>query len=73
MIILIVLFAYSLFAVIFMTVNAMRTILDNWKMIRLLNKEYHVGRYWCIIILTSLSTIIIWVFYWCSVINRLIL
>ena len=61
----IALFAFSFFGMIFMTVNAVRTILDEWK--------YYHYRSWSIIIFASLSTIILWVFYWCSVIQWLIL
>lgn len=66
-------FVFTLSAMIFMTVNAVRTIFDEWEMIRLLNKEYHVEGNWVIIISTSLSIIILWIFYWCSIIKWLIL
>lgn len=65
-------FVFTLSAMIFMTVNAVRTIFDEWEMIRLLNKEYHVEGNWAIIISTSLSIIILWIFYWCSIIKWLI-
>ena len=57
-----VLFSFPLFALIFMTVNAIWTIRDEWE-------------YYCrdIIIFASLSIIILWIFYWCSIIKWLIL
>lgn len=58
-----ILFILSFFAVIFMTANAICAILDEWK--------YYYYRNWSIIIFASLSIIILWVFYWCSVIKRL--
>lgn len=64
-------FAFPFFAMLFVTVNAMWTIRDEWRMIRLLSEEYHIGQNWAIIIFASLSTIILWVFYWCSVIKWL--
>lgn len=64
-------FASSLFALIFMTVIAVWEIRDEWRMIRLLREEYHVGQNWAIIIFASLSFIILWVFYWCSIIKWL--
>lgn len=67
------LFAFPFFAMIFMTVNAVWTIIEEWDMIRLLNKEYHVEGSWVIIIFASLSIIILWIFYWCSIIKWLIL
>ena len=48
------LFAFSFFAMIFMTVNAVWTIIEEW--------EYW-NRDWRIIIFASLSIIILWVFY----------
>lgn len=48
------LFAFSFFAMIFVTVNAMWLIIDEW--------EYW-NRDWRIIIFASLSIIILWVFY----------
>lgn len=54
-----VLFAFPLFAMIFMTVNAMWLIIDEWK--------YYHYRSWSIIIFASLSIIILWIFYWCSI------
>ena len=59
-----ILFVLSFFAVIFMTANAICTILDEWK--------YYYYRDWGIIIFTSLSIIILWIFYWCSIIKWLI-
>lgn len=56
-------FVFILCGMIFMTVNAVRTILDEW--------QYYYYRSWSIIILTSLSTIILWVFFLCSVIKWL--
>lgn len=56
---------FVLFAMIVMTVNAVYAILDEW--------TYSVLRNWGAIIFASLSTIILWVFYWCSVIKWLIL
>lgn len=64
-------FVFVLFALIFITVNAVWTIQDEWRMIRLLNKEYHVERDWSIILFASLSTIILWVFYLYSIIKWL--
>lgn len=61
-----VLFSFPLFALIFMTVNAIWTIRDEW--------EYYCrDRSWSIIIFASLSIIILWIFYWCSIIKWLIL
>ncbi len=60
-----VLFAFLLFAMIFMTVNAMWLIIDEWK--------YYHCRSWSIIIFASLSIIILWIFYWCSIIKWLFL
>ena len=57
------LFVFTLSAMIFMTVNAVRTIIDEW--------QYYYYRSWSIIIFTSLSTIILWVFFLCSVIKWL--
>lgn len=65
--------AFPLFALIFMTVITIWTICDEWRMIRLLNEEYHIEQNWVIIIFASLSIIILWVFYLCSVIKLLIL
>lgn len=48
------LFAFPFFAMIFVTVNAMWLIIDEW--------EYW-NRDWRIIIFASLSIIILWVFY----------
>ena len=48
-------FVFTLSAMIFMTVNAVRTIIDEW--------QYYYYRSWSIIIFTSLSTIILWVFF----------
>lgn len=59
------LFAFPLFALIFMTVNAMWLIIDEWK--------YYHYRSWSIIIFASLSIIILWIFYWCSIIKWLFL
>lgn len=67
-----VVFAFPLFALIFMTVIAVWEIRDEWRMVRLLKAEYHVGRDWSIILFASLSVIILWVFYWCSIIKWLI-
>lgn len=52
-----------LFAMIFMTVNAVYAILDEW--------NYCTLRNCGIIIFTFLSTIILWVFYLCGVIKWL--
>ena len=60
-----------LFAMIFMTVEAIWSIQDEWRMVRFLQEEYYVERSWVIIIFTSLSTIILWVFFLCSVIKWL--
>lgn len=60
------LFAFSLFALIFMTVNAIWRIRDEWE-------YYYRDRSWSIIIFASLSIIILWIFYWCSIIKWLIL
>lgn len=65
------LFAFPFFGMIFMTVNAVWTIIEEWDMIRLLNKEYHVEGSWAIIIFASLSVIILWVFYLYNVIKVL--
>lgn len=48
------LFAFPFFGMIFMTVNAVWTIIEEW--------EYW-NRDWRIIIFASLSIIILWVFY----------
>lgn len=56
-------FVFTLSAMIFMTVNAVRTIIDEW--------QYYYYRSWSIIIFTSLSTIILWVFFLCGVIKWL--
>lgn len=61
-----VLFAFPLFALIFMTVNAIWRIRDEWE-------HYYRDRSWSIIIFASLSIIILWIFYWCSIIKWLIL
>lgn len=58
------LFTFPFFAMIFMTVNTMRLIIDEW--------EYW-NRDWRIIIFASLSIIVLWVFYWCSIIKWLFL
>ena len=63
--------AFPLFALIFMTVITIWTICDEWRMIRLLNEEYHIEQNWVIIIFASLSIIILWIFYWCSIIKWL--
>ena len=52
-----------LFAMIFMTVNAVYAIFNEW--------NYCTLRNWVIIFFTSLSTIILWVFFLCSVIKWL--
>lgn len=57
------LFAFPFFGMIFMTVNAVWTILDEW--------QYYYYRSWSIIIFASLSIIILWVFFLCSVIKWL--
>lgn len=54
--------AMILSAMIFMTVNAVRTIFDEWEMIRLLSKEYHVAGSWVMIVSASLSIIILWIY-----------
>lgn len=64
-------FIFTLSALIFITANAVWTIQDEWRMIRLLNKEYHIERDWSIILFASLSTIILWVFYLYSIIKWL--
>lgn len=56
-------FAFVLFAMIVMTVNAVYAILDEW--------NYCTLRNWSIILFASLSTIILWVFFLCSVIKWL--
>jgi hypothetical protein len=56
------LFILSFFMMIFMTVNAIWLILDEWKAIRLLDKEYYEES-WEIIMFACLSIIILWVFY----------
>lgn len=56
-------FVFTLSAMIFMTVNAVRTIIDEW--------QYCYYRSWSIIIFTSLSTIILWVFYLYGIIEWL--
>lgn len=56
-------FVFTLSAMIFMTVNAVRTIIDEW--------QYYYYRSWSIIIFTSLSTIILWVFYLYGIIEWL--
>ena len=60
------LFVFPLFALIFMTVNAIWTIRDEWE-------YYYRDRSWSIIIFASLSIIILWIFYWCSIIKWLFL
>lgn len=50
-------------AMIFVTVNAVYAILDEW--------NYCTLRNWGIIIFTFLFTIILWVFFLCSVIKWL--
>lgn len=64
-------FVFVLFAMIFVTVITIWAIQDEWRMIRLLQEEYHVERSWTIIIFGSLSIIILWVFYLCSIIKWL--
>ena len=64
-------FVFVLFAMIFVTVITIWAIQDEWRMIRLLQEEYHVERSWAIIIFGSLSIIILWVFYLCSIIKWL--
>lgn len=64
-------FVFVLFAMIFVTVITIWAIQDEWRMIRLLQEEYHVERSWVIIIFGSLSIIILWVFFLCSVIKWL--
>ena len=66
-----IVFNFSLFAVAFMSISTVWVIQDEWRMIRLLQKEYHVERSWVIIIFGSLSIIILWVFYLCSIIKWL--
>ena len=56
-------FIFALSAMIFMTVNAVRTIIDEW--------QYYYYKSWSIIIFTSLSTIILWVFFLYSMIKWL--
>lgn len=60
-------------AMIFMTVEAIWSIQDEWRMVRFLQEEYYVERSWVIIIFASLSTIILWVFFLYSMIKWLIL
>lgn len=66
-----IVFNVSLFAVVFMSIITVWAIQDEWRMIRLLQEEYHVERSWVIIIFGSLSIIILWVFYLCSIIKWL--
>ena len=56
-------FIFTLSVMIFITVNAVRTIIDEW--------QHYYYRSWGIIIFTSLSTIILWVFYLYGIIERL--
>lgn len=56
-------FVFILCGMIFMTVNAVRAILDEW--------QYYYYKSWSIIIFTFLSTIILWVFFLCSMIKWL--
>lgn len=68
-------FAFSFFVMIFMTVNAIWLILDEWKTIRLLDKEYYEES-WEIIMFACLSiiillVIILWVFYLYGIIKWL--
>ncbi len=68
-------FVFSFFVMIFMTVDAIWLILDEWKAIRLLGKEYYEES-WEIIMFTCLSIIILlvitlWVFYLYSIIKWL--
>lgn len=62
---------FPFFAMIFMTVEAIWSIQDEWRMVRLLNHKDYVERSWAIILFASLSTIILWVFFLCSVIKWL--
>lgn len=66
-----IVFNVFLFAVVFMSIITVWAIQDEWRMIRLLQEEYHVERSWVIIIFGSLSIIILWVFYLCSIIKWL--
>ena len=66
-----IVFNVSLFAVVFMSIITVWAIQDEWRMIRLLQEECHVERSWVIIIFGSLSIIILWVFYLCSIIKWL--
>lgn len=59
----ILMLSFLFFAMIFMTVNAVYAILDEW--------NYCILRNWGAIIFASLSTIILWVFFLCSVIKWL--
>lgn len=59
----ILMLSFVLFAMIVMTVNTVYAILDEW--------NYCVLRNWGAIIFASLSTIILWVFFLCSVIKWL--
>lgn len=54
--------AFPFFGMIFVTVNAMWLIIDGWK---------YWNRDWRIILFASLSIIILWVFFLCSVIKWL--
>lgn len=56
-------FVFVLFAMIFMTVNTVWAILDEW--------NYYAFRNWSIILFGSLSIIILWVFFLCSIIKWL--
>lgn len=56
-------FVFVLFAMIFVTVNAVWAILDEW--------NYCALRNWSVILFGSLSIIILWVFFLCSVIKWL--
>ena len=66
-----IVFNVSLFAVVFMSIVTVWAIQDEWRMIRLLQEKYYVERSWVIIIFGSLSIIILWVFYLCSIIKWL--
>ena len=59
----ILMLSFPFFAMIFMTVNAVYAILDEW--------NYCTLRNWGVILFASLSTIILWVFFLCSVIKWL--
>ena len=55
-----IVFNVSLFAVVFMSIVTVWAIQDEWRMIHLLQEEYHVERSWVIVIFGSLSIIILY-------------